>query len=111
MLNSARIQIWSCVSDLLPQWGQPSCTRDVRDFAQCLITGVEQDGAAQDKERKHGFYSYDAKHVDAERAVLRVPADMPEVLATRIREFAIRSFGVRCCEAMARVDFFLTAFN
>jgi D-alanine-D-alanine ligase len=60
---------------------------------------------------KHGFYSYDAKYVDAEGAVVRVPADLPQATASRIKELAIRSFGVLCCEAMARVDFFLSDEN
>jgi D-alanine-D-alanine ligase len=59
-------------------------------------------------DRKHGLYSYDAKYVDAAGAVLRVPADVPRAMANRIKELAIRSFGVLCCEAMARVDFFLS---
>ena len=59
-------------------------------------------------DRKHGFYSYDAKYIDAKGAVVRVPADVPEALAGRIKELAIRSFGVLCCEAMVRVDFFLS---
>lgn len=59
-------------------------------------------------DRKHGFYSYDAKYVDADGAALRVPADVPLATASRIKELAIRAFGVLCCEAMARVDFFLS---
>jgi D-alanine-D-alanine ligase len=58
--------------------------------------------------RKHGFYSYDAKYLDAEGAVVRVPADVPQGMADKIKELATRSFGVLCCEAMARVDFFLS---
>jgi D-alanine-D-alanine ligase len=58
-------------------------------------------------DRKHGFYSYDAKYVDAGGAVLRVPADVPQATANRIKELAIKAFGVLCCEAMARVDFLL----
>lgn len=58
--------------------------------------------------RKHGFYSYDAKYIDAEGAAVRVPADVPQAMADRIKELAITSFGVLCCEAMARVDFFLS---
>jgi len=57
---------------------------------------------------KHGFYTYDAKYVDAGGAVLRVPADVTQAMTDRIKELAIRSFGVLCCEAMARVDFFLS---
>jgi len=57
---------------------------------------------------KHGFYSYDAKYIDAKGAALRVPADVPPRLADHIRALAIRTFAVLCCEAMARVDFFLS---
>ena len=35
---------------------------------------------------KHGFYSYDAKYLDAEGALLQVPADVPPAVADRIRE-------------------------
>ncbi len=57
---------------------------------------------------KHGFYSYDAKYLDAEGAALQVPADVPSPLADRIRELAISTFRVLCCEGMARIDFFLS---
>jgi D-alanine-D-alanine ligase len=56
---------------------------------------------------KHGFYSYDAKYLDADGALLRVPADVPPAIADRIRELAIKTFGVLGCEGMARIDFFL----
>ncbi|MEN3346440.1 MAG: D-alanine-D-alanine ligase [Bradyrhizobium sp.] len=56
---------------------------------------------------KHGFYSYDAKYLDADGALLRVPADVPAAIADRIRALAIRTFGVLGCEGMARIDFFL----
>ena len=57
---------------------------------------------------KHGFYSYDAKYLDAAGAALQAPADVPPPLADRIRELAIRTFRVLCCEGMARIDFFLS---
>ena len=57
---------------------------------------------------KHGFYSYDAKYLDAAGATLQAPADVPPPLADRIRELAIRTFRVLCCEGMARIDFFLS---
>ncbi|QOZ25863.1 D-alanine--D-alanine ligase family protein [Bradyrhizobium sp. CCBAU 51753] len=56
---------------------------------------------------KHGFYSYDAKYLDAEGALLRVPADVKPAIADQIRELAIRTFAVLGCEGMARIDFFL----
>ncbi|WP_262297562.1 D-alanine--D-alanine ligase family protein [Microvirga sesbaniae] len=55
----------------------------------------------------HGFYSYDAKYVDADGALLRIPADVPPALGRRIQELAVQTFKALACEALARVDFFL----
>ena len=56
---------------------------------------------------KHGFYSYEAKYLDADGAALRIPADVTEAQAQRIRELAKTSFRLLNCEGMARVDFFV----
>lgn len=55
----------------------------------------------------HGFYSYDAKYIDADGALLKVPADLPEAVETDIRDTAAKAFRAIGCDAMARVDFFL----
>lgn len=57
----------------------------------------------------HGFYSYDAKYVDADGAVLKVPADLPPAIEERIRAAAADAFRALGCDGMARVDFFVTA--
>jgi D-alanine-D-alanine ligase len=57
----------------------------------------------------HGFYSYDAKYVDADGAVLRVPADLPEGIEDAIRALAATAFRALGCDGMARADFFVTA--
>lgn len=57
----------------------------------------------------HGFYSYDAKYVDADGAALKIPAELPEDVETRMREMAATAFRAAGCDAMARVDFFVTA--
>jgi D-alanine-D-alanine ligase len=57
---------------------------------------------------KHGFYSYQAKYIDADGADLRVPADVSPQLADRFRGLAIEVFRLLGCEGMARVDFFLS---
>ncbi|KJC35817.1 D-alanine--D-alanine ligase [Bradyrhizobium sp. LTSP885] len=56
---------------------------------------------------KHGFYSYDAKYLDADGALLQVPAKVPPALADQIKELAIKTFRVLGCEGMARIDFFV----
>lgn len=55
----------------------------------------------------HGFYSYDAKYVDAGGAALRIPADLPPERASRIQALAVQAFEVLCCEGLARIDFFV----
>jgi D-alanine-D-alanine ligase len=55
----------------------------------------------------HGFYTYDAKYVDADGAVIKVPADLPKNIEDAIRETAGKAFRALGCDAMARVDFFL----
>ena len=56
----------------------------------------------------HGFYSYDAKYIDADGAALKVPAELPPEIEARIRETAAKAFRAVGCDAMARVDFFVT---
>ena len=56
----------------------------------------------------HGFYSYDAKYIDEAGAALKVPADLPSIVETQIREMAEKVFRAVGCDAMARVDFFVT---
>lgn len=56
----------------------------------------------------HGFYTYDAKYIDEDGAALKVPAELPEEVEHRVREMAANAFRAVGCDAMARVDFFLT---
>ncbi|TIW89085.1 MAG: ATP-grasp domain-containing protein, partial [Mesorhizobium sp.] len=55
------------------------------------------------------FYTYEAKYLDADGAVVKVPADVPATVAAGAREMARQAFQALGCEAMARVDFFLRA--
>lgn len=56
----------------------------------------------------HGFYSYTAKYLDENGAALKVPAELPADVETKIRDMAARAFRALGCDGMARVDFFLT---
>jgi D-alanine-D-alanine ligase len=58
---------------------------------------------------KYGLYSYDAKYIDADGAVVKIPADLPDTVAEAIRDVARRAFQALGCEGMARVDVFLQA--
>jgi D-alanine-D-alanine ligase len=55
----------------------------------------------------HGFYSYDAKYIDADGAMMRIPAALSAEQTQKIQELAIATFKALACEAMARVDFFV----
>lgn len=56
---------------------------------------------------RHEFYSYEAKYLDESGAALEIPAKLSDDISERIRQTAIKTFSVLCCEGMARVDFFL----
>src|SRR3989338_4120553 len=56
---------------------------------------------------KHEFYSYEAKYIDPNGAVLEIPAKIPKALADKIQKLAIKTFKALYCEGLARVDFFL----
>lgn len=56
---------------------------------------------------KDGFYSYDAKYVDADGASFKVPADIPPATVARVQELAVATFRALELAGMARVDFFL----
>ncbi|MEO9339430.1 D-alanine--D-alanine ligase family protein [Mesorhizobium sp. SB112] len=55
----------------------------------------------------HAFYSYDAKYIDADGAVLKVPAELPGDVEDAMRSVAAKAFRAIGCDGMARVDFFL----
>lgn len=57
------------------------------------------------------FYSYDAKYIDKDGALLQIPAPLPEGTVRKVQEMAIETFKALCCEGMARVDFFLRDDN
>ncbi|RLP26869.1 D-alanine--D-alanine ligase family protein [Mesorhizobium sp. YM1C-6-2] len=56
----------------------------------------------------HGFYSYDAKYIDEQGAALKVPAELAQGIEGKVRELAAAAFRALGCDAMARVDFFVT---
>ena len=78
---------------------------------ECAVLGNDEPQASVPAEiivhHKDGFYSYDAKYVDADGADGKIPADISPELTLRVRKLAVDTF--RCLElaGMARVDFFL----
>lgn len=52
------------------------------------------------------FYTYESKYLD-DRSELIIPAPLPEELAQRIRQIALKAYQAIDCSGMARVDFLL----
>lgn len=52
------------------------------------------------------FYSYESKYVDGTSGLI-IPAPLPQELAARVQELAVRAFKAIDAAGMARVDFFL----
>lgn len=58
---------------------------------------------------QHDFYSYEAKYVDDNGALLKIPAELKEDAVERIQSLAKKTFHVMGCEGLTRVDFFMKA--
>jgi D-alanine-D-alanine ligase len=80
---------------------------------ECSVMGNEEPIAsiAGELVPTHDFYSYDAKYIDENGAISKIPADISSDILKQVQEIAIKSFQVLGCEGMARVDFFLTEEN
>ncbi len=59
----------------------------------------------------HEFYSYQAKYIDENGAMLDIPAKISDDIKNKIRSMAIKTFKTLSCEGLARVDFFLRNDN
>jgi D-alanine-D-alanine ligase len=77
---------------------------------ECAVCGNEKPRASRVGEvvPTHDFYSYDAKYVDENGALLFVPADIPARIEKEIQSIAARAYQALGCEGMGRVDCFLT---
>lgn len=77
---------------------------------ECSILGNEHPIASIPGEiiPQHEFYSYEAKYLDDNGAILQIPAILELDVIDRVQKMAVDVFQVLCCEGMARVDFFLT---
>ena len=54
---------------------------------------------------KHDFYSYESKYIDPEGSETKIPAILPDAVATKISTIAARAFKALSLRGMARVDF------
>lgn len=78
---------------------------------ECAVLGNDEPMATRPGEivvgHPDGFYSYDAKYVDASRVECAIPAEIPPALAEKVRGLSLEVFRVLELSGLARVDFFL----
>ncbi|MDR0377241.1 MAG: D-alanine--D-alanine ligase [Spirochaetaceae bacterium] len=76
---------------------------------ECAVLGNETPAASVPGEvvSSHEFYSYEAKYLDENGAVLRIPAALSPETTREIQNLAVKTFKVLGCEGLGRVDFFL----
>ena len=80
---------------------------------ECSVLGNDRPIASVPGEilPRHQFYSYKAKYLAENGAVLEIPAKLLPDTSERVRQLAVKVFSVLLCEGMARVDFFLRNGN
>ncbi len=83
---------------------------DAREI-ECAVLGNDEPAASLPAElivhHRDGYYSYDAKYVDADGMEANIPADLPPATSARVRALAVQTFRTLELAGMARVDFFL----
>jgi D-alanine-D-alanine ligase len=78
---------------------------------ECAVLGNDNPKASALGEviPTQGFYSYNAKYIDSEGALLKIPANIiSETLVRDIQGIAVDVFKCLECAGMTRVDFFIT---
>src|SRR5690606_18807214 len=75
---------------------------------ECSVLGNEDPKASLPGEilitAKDGWYSYEAKYVDDNGAVIKIPADLPKHLIEKIQKTALQTYQALGCEGLSRVD-------
>jgi D-alanine-D-alanine ligase len=76
---------------------------------ECGVLGNEEPEASVVGEVnvRDEFYSYEAKYVNENGAILEIPASLPPEVSETVRRTAVAAFKVLNCAGMARADFFL----
>jgi len=75
---------------------------------ECGVLGNEEPEASVVGEVnvRDEFYSYAAKYVNENGAILDIPASLPPEISETVRRTAVAAFKVLNCAGMARADFF-----
>ncbi len=77
---------------------------------ECAVLGNDKPVASLPGEVivKADFYSYDAKYIDENGAVIKIPAELPQTIIKKVQDTAVKTFKVLSCEGLGRVDMFVT---
>ena len=75
---------------------------------ECGVLGNEEPEASVVGEVivRDEFYSYEAKYVNEDGAILDIPASLPPEISETVRRTAVAAFKILDCAGMARADFF-----
>lgn len=76
---------------------------------ECSVLGNEKPIASIPGEIKasHDFYTYEAKYIDENGAILEIPAKLQKKIIKKVQNLSVKTFKTLCLEGMARVDMFL----
>ncbi len=77
---------------------------------ECSVLGNEKPIASMPGEiiLNSEFYSYEAKYIDENGAIVVAPAEgLSAKITKEVRELAVKTFQVLNCEGLGRVDFFV----
>jgi D-alanine-D-alanine ligase len=76
---------------------------------ECAVLGNENPQASRPGEVRatKDFYSYEAKYIEANGAVLEIPARLSPEKENEVRSLAVKTFQTLECQGLSRVDFFL----
>lgn len=82
----------------------------VGDEVECSVLGNDAPKASVPGRivPRADFYSYEAKYVDENGAMLEIPAKLPADVLKKVQEVSLRTYKVLECEGMSRVDVFVT---
>lgn len=77
---------------------------------ECSVMGLNHQPAASVPGEiipQHEFYSYEAKYLDDNGALLNIPAKVDTDTVSKIQKMACETFTAMGCDGLTRVDFFL----
>ncbi len=76
---------------------------------ECSVLGNDKPQASIPGEiiPQSEFYSYEAKYINENGAVLKIPAELNKKTIKKVQDMAVATFKTLDCFGMARVDFFL----